>query len=179
MKQASMSKWILTQQPVAGYRYSGQRFEAQSPTDCEATLVETANRLGAAINKSTYGPMNGHPIDSAIGSSARIGEARLDQEIARSAPLPPHGPPSTPIKNPDRIAVVDWVHAGLSNVAGSLLETGWYHIHRGVLNPLGPGPALLRIFDRCNEEMVRSDHVDAEYAAEQKRPLRQNVAEVG
>ncbi|MDR3568256.1 MAG: hypothetical protein P4L43_09540 [Syntrophobacteraceae bacterium] len=71
----------------------------------------------------------------------------------------------------------DWVYAMLSNVAADLLESGGYHIYRGLLSAVGM--ALLTIFEGCDDELIKSGHIDAEYAAEQKRILRKNIKEMG
>ncbi len=73
----------------------------------------------------------------------------------------------------------DWVFAQISNIAGDHLESGHFHIYRGVLSTVGPGPALLKIFDRCNDILVESGHIDQEYCSEQKRMLRKNMKEMG
>ena len=53
-------------------------------------------------------------------------------------------------------SVRQWVWAVIANMSCDRVETGEYHIYRGVLNPLGPGEYLLRLFDTALEELVKN-----------------------
>jgi hypothetical protein len=72
-----------------------------------------------------------------------------------------------------------FVYGAIANTAGDLLETGQYHIHRGFLNPLGPGPALLHIFDIAIDTLVQMNDVEPEFADEQRANLRKNIQGAG
>lgn len=73
----------------------------------------------------------------------------------------------------------EWVYSQIGNVAGDMLESGQYHIYRGVLNPMGPGEDLLKMFDAAYDELLQMKAVDADYANEQKAALRRNIQGVG
>jgi hypothetical protein len=72
-----------------------------------------------------------------------------------------------------------WICGVIFNVSGDLLEGGDYHLYRGVLNPMGPGNDLLKIYDYCIDELVRIGKIKVEYAEEQKRAVRENIKKVG
>lgn len=67
----------------------------------------------------------------------------------------------------------------IANVAGDHVESGQYHIYRGVLNPLCMGGDLLQIFDAAVDEMVTIGAVDMEDAEKQKKDIRENMKTVG
>ena len=67
----------------------------------------------------------------------------------------------------------------INRIAGDYAESGEYHIWRGVLNPLGPGQDLLKIYDATADELVRLGVAEAAYAEEQKAALRQNIEASG
>lgn len=72
------------------------------------------------------------------------------------------------------------VYMQIANVAGDLLESGTFHVHRGVLNPLNPSArTLLELHDHAVEELVALQVIDPARAEEQKRTLRANIAEIG
>ncbi len=71
------------------------------------------------------------------------------------------------------------VYSWIVNIAGDELETGRHHLHRGILNPMGLGVDLLRIFDAAGDELVQIGAVDADYAAKQKAGLRKNIENEG
>lgn len=71
------------------------------------------------------------------------------------------------------------VYSMIANMAGDLVESGNYHVYRGVLNPLTGGEDLLRIFDASVDEMVQCGAVGADEAAEQKAGVRENIKSVG
>lgn len=73
----------------------------------------------------------------------------------------------------------EWVYSQIGNIAGDLLESGQYHIYRGVLNPMGPGNDLLKMFDATYDELLQMKAVDENYATEQKAAIRRNIQGVG
>jgi hypothetical protein len=73
----------------------------------------------------------------------------------------------------------EWVYSQIGNIVGDMLESGQYHIYRGVLNPMGPGKDLLKLFDAAYDELLQMKAVDADYANEQKAALRRNIQGVG
>jgi len=74
-----------------------------------------------------------------------------------------------------------WVYSQVGNIAGDMLESGKYHIYRGVLNPISLGPDLLKIFDASYDELlkIKAKDIDTEYANKQKATLRQNIQRMG
>lgn len=73
----------------------------------------------------------------------------------------------------------EWVYNTIANVAGDFVESGQYHIYRGVLNPMGPGGDLLKLYDSAVEELVKIGALDAEKAEKEKRAIRENIKTVG
>lgn len=72
-----------------------------------------------------------------------------------------------------------YVYSMIANISGDMVESGQYHIYRGVLNPMGPGEDLLNIFDLAMDELVKLGDSDAENAKEQKEAIRKNINNVG
>ena len=71
------------------------------------------------------------------------------------------------------------VYAVISSIAAKHLGSGQYHVYRGFLNPLGPGPDLLRLFDAAADELVRIGAQDADNASKQKATMREEIKSVG
>lgn len=76
-------------------------------------------------------------------------------------------------------AVRRWVWGAISNAAGDLAASGEFHLYRGVLNPMGPGEGLVRIFDSAADEMVRLKAAAPEFVVSQKANLRKHIRDVG
>ena len=72
-----------------------------------------------------------------------------------------------------------YVYSMIANVSGDWVESGEYHMHRGVLNPMGIGAGLLTLFDTTQDELVRMGACDEKYAQEQKNGIRENIKTVG
>jgi len=93
------------------------------------------------------------------------------------------------LSNPDALVQVikqsggrtprEWVYSQIGNIAGDMLESGQYHIYRGVLNPMGPGEDLLKMFDETYDELLQMKAIDSDFAQEQKADLRKNIQDVG
>tara|TARA_B100001971_G_C18020144_1_gene446943 strand:- start:122 stop:766 length:645 start_codon:yes stop_codon:yes gene_type:complete len=67
----------------------------------------------------------------------------------------------------------------VANLSGDWLECGEHHMYRGVLNPMGIGGDLLKIFDTIQDKLVLIGASDKELAQEQKRAVRENIKAVG
>jgi hypothetical protein len=76
-------------------------------------------------------------------------------------------------------SVRKYVYSMIANISGDMVESGQYHIYRGVLNPIGPGEDLLKIFDVAMAELVRLGDTDVENANKQKAAVRENIKTVG
>ena len=76
-------------------------------------------------------------------------------------------------------SVRKYVYSMIANTSGDMAESGQYHIYRGVLNPMGPGEDLLKIFDSAMDELVRLGDMDEKNAHEQKEAIRKNIQGVG
>jgi hypothetical protein len=72
-----------------------------------------------------------------------------------------------------------WLWGAIANSAGELVESGQFHLSRGVLYPLGPGEELVRIFDIASEALGSLGIAKPEYTQRQKEALRKNIATVG
>ena len=76
-------------------------------------------------------------------------------------------------------SVRKYVYSMIANVSGDMVESGHYHIYRGILNPMGPGEDLLKIFDSAMDELVKLGDTDKKNADEQKEAVRKNMANMG
>ena len=76
-------------------------------------------------------------------------------------------------------SVRKYVYSMIANISGDMVESGQYHIYRGVLNPMGPGQNLLKIFDSAMDELVKLGDTDKENAEKQKKAIRENIKGVG
>lgn len=77
------------------------------------------------------------------------------------------------------INLESWVAGHIANISGDLVESGQYHMYRGVLNPMGPGENLLRLFDQCTDFNLEQGIIKKEFAEEQKKQVRLNMRGVG
>jgi len=76
-------------------------------------------------------------------------------------------------------SVRKYVYSMIANISGDMVESGQYHLYRGVINPMGPGQNLLRIFDSAMDELVELGDTDKENAEKQKKAIRENIKSVG
>ena len=65
----------------------------------------------------------------------------------------------------------------INNVSGDILESGQYHVYRGVLSPVGD--AYLKIFDRSTELLSQVGDMSEEQAREHKQGMRNRIQKVG
>ena len=72
-----------------------------------------------------------------------------------------------------------WIYRIIANIAGDFVESGNYHIYRGVLNPMKPGEELVEIFDMAIDKLVEIKVLDIEQAKKEKGALRENIKSVG
>ena len=75
----------------------------------------------------------------------------------------------------------EYVYGMIVNTAGDFLESGQFHLDRGVLtpSPVGGGEDILRVFDSAADVMVEVGAVDQEFADEQKRAIRRLIMSAG
>jgi len=52
-------------------------------------------------------------------------------------------------------------------------------MYRGVLNPLGEGPDLLKLFDAAIDELTKIGALDTKRAKIEKEAIRENMKSVG
>ncbi|MBU0974193.1 hypothetical protein KKD03_00635 [Patescibacteria group bacterium] len=76
-------------------------------------------------------------------------------------------------------SVRKYLYSTIANISGDMVESGQYHIYRGVLNPVGPGQGLLKIFDLAMDELVELGDTDKKNAETQKKAIRENIKSVG
>jgi len=69
------------------------------------------------------------------------------------------------------------VYNAMSNLVGDMVESGHYHVYRGVLNI--DGQNLLRLFDFATDSLVTAGSIDSVFANKQKAELRKNIRDVG
>ncbi|MFH1349278.1 MAG: hypothetical protein ABIH58_06645 [Patescibacteria group bacterium] len=70
-----------------------------------------------------------------------------------------------------------WVLTTIANVAGDLVESGEYHVYRGVL--MDHGKELLNLFDTVVDELIKMKIIDAQDGKEQKATIRENIKMMG
>ena len=76
-------------------------------------------------------------------------------------------------------SVRKYIYSTIANISGDMVESGNYHIYRGVLNPHGPGEKLLEIFDAAMDELVNLGDTDFESSRREKEAIRENIKAVG
>lgn len=69
----------------------------------------------------------------------------------------------------------EFVYDRIASIALDQIESGQYHIYRGVLDPMGIGKDLVSIFNRVVEEMVRLGSIDRAKANELLRMMQDGV----
>lgn len=69
----------------------------------------------------------------------------------------------------------EWVYGMIVNVAGDFAESGNYHLYRGIINPMGPGNELLKIYYTFIDRLVEMKVMDSERAEKEKSTLRSNI----
>lgn len=73
----------------------------------------------------------------------------------------------------------EWVYSWVVNIAGDLVESGQYHLYRGIINPMGPGNELLKIYNKAIDKLVEMKVLDSERAEKEKSALQENIKSVG
>ena len=76
-------------------------------------------------------------------------------------------------------SVRKYIYSVIANISGDMAESGQHHIYRGVLNPMGHGEDLLKIFDGATDELVKIGALEAEKAKKEKEAIRNNIKDVG
>jgi hypothetical protein len=77
------------------------------------------------------------------------------------------------------ITLEQWAHTVIANLSSDLLESGEYHLYRGVLNPDGPAKDLLRLYDTAIQELVSIGAIDVSKGELEKNAIRKNIKNVG
>jgi hypothetical protein len=72
-----------------------------------------------------------------------------------------------------------WAYSAIANVAGDLLESGQFHLYRGVLNPVGHGQDLLKLYDTALDELVKMGAMSSSSTDTEKKALRNNLKSIG
>ncbi len=70
-----------------------------------------------------------------------------------------------------------WIYGITSNISGNMVESGNYHIYRGVLNE--EGQRLLKLFDDSTNKLLDMGMIEKNYATNQKNTIRENIKGVG
>lgn len=65
----------------------------------------------------------------------------------------------------------------INNASGNLLETGRFHIYRGMLTR--EGYQLLHIFDKTVEKLFEMGAIEEEYLKSQKEGMRECIEQIG
>lgn len=77
------------------------------------------------------------------------------------------------------VQIRQWLYGAIANTAGNLAESGKYHLYRGVINPIGEGKDLIKLFDIFTDELVKMGYVDSISATNVKQSLRESIKTVG
>jgi hypothetical protein len=75
--------------------------------------------------------------------------------------------------------VENWAHTSIVNLSGDYLESGKYHMYRGVLQKMGPGEDLLQLYDRGVDNLISIGSIDETRGAQEKKAIRDNIKNVG
>ena len=71
------------------------------------------------------------------------------------------------------------VHFAIINFAVEHLESGHYHIYRGILNHLGPGPDFLKLVNVSLNKLQQCGSINKQEAGKKKADLKENIANIG
>ena len=69
------------------------------------------------------------------------------------------------------------VYNAMSNLVGDMVESGEFHVYRGMLGL--EGEDLLRLFDFATDSLAAAGSIDSVFADKQKSELRKNIQGVG
>lgn len=72
----------------------------------------------------------------------------------------------------------EWLLSVIANISGDYLETGKYHIWRGILND-GAGKSLKLLFNYSIEQLYKEGFISEEIAEQQKRGLEDSISRIG
>ncbi|MFH1207156.1 MAG: hypothetical protein V1668_00940 [Patescibacteria group bacterium] len=72
-----------------------------------------------------------------------------------------------------------WVYMNIVLVARDLLGIGDYHIYRGVINPMGPGNALLQIHKKALEKLMQIKAISINQVKEENKMLENDIKNAG
>lgn len=73
----------------------------------------------------------------------------------------------------------EWIYTVIANISGDFLESGKFHLYRGVINPMGPGDGLLQLFDDSLDELVKIGKIKSKEAKLNKNAIRENLKNIG
>jgi hypothetical protein len=71
------------------------------------------------------------------------------------------------------------VYTSIAVMAQSHISSGQYHMYRGVLRPMGPGPALHEICRKAIDLLIKEGDVTEEDAQRWKNDIVKQISEVG
>lgn len=72
-----------------------------------------------------------------------------------------------------------FVYDRIAIVVLDFIESGDFHIYRGVLNPLSDGKDLVRIYENVTQEMLAGGHITKDLHESLLTTLKQSIAESG
>lgn len=65
----------------------------------------------------------------------------------------------------------------VSNISGNYLESGHFHLYRGLL--VGSGKELLKLFDDSTDKLVEIGAIEETFAKQQKQGIRDSISQMG
>ena len=75
--------------------------------------------------------------------------------------------------------VSDCIYTAVATVAQNQLVGGQHHVYRGVLNPIGPAPALHRIFKKAVDLLVKEGAISTGLGNKWKAEVQKLIAQAG
>lgn len=71
------------------------------------------------------------------------------------------------------------VLAAIVTIAQNHVTSGRYHTYRGVMSPIGPGPALRQICEKAIDSLVQEGSVTKDDSEQWKKDIREQISNVG
>ncbi|MBW2618484.1 MAG: hypothetical protein JRC92_06380 [Deltaproteobacteria bacterium] len=136
-------------------RYLATLFKDSEVVEALAILDEAKNKFGMGFSASSAFDLVRAQVEKIIRS-----DTKLFLEVVRKGR-----------------SVRKYIYYAITYTSGDMLESGQYHVYRGVLSMNGNG--LLEIFDGAIDELVKLGGMDKEYAKKEKNAIRQNIKGVG
>lgn len=71
------------------------------------------------------------------------------------------------------------VYIAIAKIAQDHITSGQYHMYRGVLSSIGPGPALRKVCEKAIDLLVEEGSITQENSKQWKADIREQISKVG